>query len=225
MAFCLQMDKTDHCVEHFTISNLDSYYMVDRGNCLTKSLILAPCHTSINGGMKNEKKQFVTVDPEEDLNNQEKEEVLVEQKTDWTQSELQFNNELIKFAPCVIDANRQYEKNNTGGEIDNGLLINPNLQGSLNLESSIFRDDKLHNNQKVKKFFDPYSTTKISSGTDRNNYNSMNVYNESILQQMELIGYSREYVVNCLRNNELNYCTACYYLLMKTVEKAEEISY
>ncbi len=35
---------------------------------------------------------------------------------------------------------------------------------------------------------------------------------ESVVQQVEMMGYPREYVVRCLNNNELNYATTGYYL-------------
>lgn len=35
---------------------------------------------------------------------------------------------------------------------------------------------------------------------------------EVVVQQVEAMGYPKEYIVRCLNNNELNYATTGYYL-------------
>ena len=57
-----------------------------------------------------------------------------------------------------------------------------------------------------------------------NNMNSMLTYSstaiidENILKNMENFGYKKEYIQKCLNNNDINYCTATYYLLSSSSE-------
>ena len=57
-----------------------------------------------------------------------------------------------------------------------------------------------------------------------NNLNSMLTYSstaiidENILKNMENFGYKKEYIQKCITNNEINYCSATYYLLSSASE-------
>lgn len=130
---------------------------------------------------------------------------------------LPINNHFMKFNPLVFEANKQYE-NNHNDENDAGFLIYPNQQESFNLESSLYDDCK---EQKQKKY-SPIKPFKVEITKEMKQQQDQNKeicnYNESLIRQVEEIGYSRDYIITCLRNLECNYCTASYYLLMKQVD-------
>ena len=41
------------------------------------------------------------------------------------------------------------------------------------------------------------------------------LYDDIIKDIEEIIGYNKKYLVKCIRNNEINYATATYYLMLK----------
>lgn len=90
-------DKDD-LIENFTIRNLDTLQEIEHQNIHTKSVILAPFSSSLK------------------IENQEYDLFLIQ--------ELKIENDGIKFIGKAKEANRNYELNNNG-EIDNGILINP----------------------------------------------------------------------------------------------------
>lgn len=213
-----RVTHSDECVEHFTLKNLDSMCVVDRNNASTRSAILAPFCTTCKEQNDEENKD---TSKSSKLNSKKSNPLVL--------PELKVNNAYIQFAPCVIDANREYEMNNRENQ-DKGFLPYSNVQGSFNLESSLYKEGNkpiiLFNNQRhhnenalgVKH-------RRLSSKQDLSKGLGYGVYNDSIVNQMVEIGFTKEYISQSLRNNELNYCTACYYLLMKNVEKPESLNY
>lgn len=204
----------DECVEHFTLKNLDSMCIVDRNNASTKSNILAPFCTS-----------YKENDTEKDASSPIPSKLNSNKSNPFVFSEIKTNNNYIHYAPCVIDANREYELQNKENQ-DKGFLPYSNVQGSINLESSLYKEGNkpiiLFNNQRNHNdnlYGKGHKRT--SSKQDLIKGLGYGVYNDSIMNQMVEIGYSKEFITQSLRNNELNYCTACYYLLMKNVEKPE----
>ena len=49
-------------------------------------------------------------------------------------------------------------------------------------------------------------------------YSSTAIIDENILKNMENFGYKKEYIQKCITNNEINYCSATYYLLSNSSE-------
>ena len=50
--------------------------------------------------------------------------------------------------------------------------------------------------------------------------NHIGGFSEEIIKEIEeKIGYDQKYLKNCLKNNEINYATATYYLMIKEKEK------
>ena len=44
--------------------------------------------------------------------------------------------------------------------------------------------------------------------------NSTTILDENIIKNMENLGFQKDYVQKCITNNEINYCSATYYLLL-----------
>ena len=205
------------CVEHFTLKNLDSIEVIDKSNNKTKSFMLAPLNTSYH---KEEEEKIEPNITKENTSKSKNSDTKNEDKSDMESftrgdivKELKFLQSPIDIAPLCIDANKEYELQ-FRNEVDLGVIINPKLQGSINLESSFFKDESkmTHSKNKYSRF------TSQKSFVD-----SLGNFNESILNQMVEIGYTRDNIIHSLRSNELTYCTACYYLLMKNVEDPRKI--
>lgn len=190
-----RITSKDNITEHFTLKNLETIDGMSKVNVNTRSHIMAPFASNISF---NEEQKQPTIESQ-----------LIKG--------LPINNNFIKFNPLVFEANKQYE-NNHNNENDNGFLIYPNQQESFNLESSLYDDCK---EQKQKKY-SPVKQNKVEMTKELKQQQEtkeiMCNYNESLIKQVEEIGYSRDYIITCLRNQECNYCTASYYLLMKQVE-------
>lgn len=187
----------DNLPDNFTLKNLETINDTTKINVLTKSNIFAPFSTTISN--KEEQKQQ-SISPQ-------------------LHKSLEKLNNIIQFCPLVVESNKQYEQINNG-DAENEHLV-PNQQGSFNLESSFYNDK---NDQKQKsssplKFQSPWKEmNKTQSQLDVSKEPLNQHFNESLLKQVEDMGYSRDYIITCLKNNECNYCTASYYLLMKVYD-------
>lgn len=93
----------DDLIENFTLKNLDTNQESENQNVGTKSYILAPFNSSLKGS------------------------VATDTSLAWLNQNLKIENDVLKFVGKAKEANRNYELNNNG-EIDNGILINPQPQ-------------------------------------------------------------------------------------------------
>ena len=132
--------------------------------------------------------------------------------------DLPIMNQCIRFNPKVKEYNREYEFN-YNKEMDDGRIISPQ-QKSINSEeenNSNNKDKDNNSNNKdvesqIKKVENGNNTYSISISSGSNS-NSMKIQ-ESILHEVEELGYDKKYTMKCLLDNELNYATASYYLLL-----------
>ena len=173
--------------EVFDLRNLDTRKEDEKINVTTKSSILAPFNSSICS---------------KDNNNNS------------FDSDLMVKNNLIKFNIKLKEINRNYEFNNNG-EIDNGIVISQNSQNNNNkndlspLNKGSFckiKSKQILNSNELDDIFNQRKENKDEK-----------IINESILEEIEQLGYEKEYVINCLKTNKFNYATASYYLLLKKV--------
>lgn len=143
---------------------------------------------------------------------------------------LSINNNAIKLNPRVYDVTKKYESNVTRSMNKKIDIINNNLNESFNLESSLYKEKKKNNGNSNSNNQSPYKNYKFNNyinkqklninknfNTDMSKDQGIVNYNESIVKQIEELGYTRDYILSSLRNNECNYCTACYYLLIKQI--------
>ena len=97
------------------------------------------------------------------------------------------------------------------------------------LNNSINEDDKKENkNNKNNK---EINLINLSSKKDDNDEEILNTekknskeqinynFNENALKFVEEFGYKREYIIKSLKNNELNHCTATYYLKLTLMDE------
>ena len=149
-------------------------------------------------------------------------------------AEIKREDNIIKFKSTVKELNRLYELNNNG-EIDNGVVISH--EGSLqqqqydennnnnyaNKETSPYIKSGIHS-KPISKPFSPFG--ELDEAYVKNDANacggnsvlyekSARINDEQALNEMTQLGYSRQFIINSLDKNEVNYATAGYYLLVK----------
>ena len=196
-------EASDELKESFSLSNLyfdfneenknnDNYILK---NVSSKSSILTPYNTIIDKGKSSEKN-------DDDKTKQKKMDL-----NDSTNEKLKLKNNLIIFNNKIKEYNLNYEINNNI-DFDNGFIIN--TKNSLRINNSL-------ENQKIEKDYDD-NIEFIYEGNDfineekkRNNYETKK---NKILNQLEKLGYKRDYVNYCISNKILCYSSTAYYLMM-----------
>ena len=197
-------DKSE-MIENFTLKNLDTKNIIENKNNLTKSFIFAPFNTSY---IKEELNKAHLI------------------------ASLEIENNIILFDENIQILNRQYELNNNG-EIDHGVLINrfnmsSRRSNNLNEPNKNTKEKKGDNSvineeeKNDKKEIDLTQEEKIiiKNRNKNNNINSEitfsdnDILDENVIINMQNLGYDKKYIKKCITNNELNYCSATYYLLL-----------
>ena len=137
---------------------------------------------------------------------------------------------IISFSKKIKEYNRLYELNNNG-EVDNGVLINSKTQSSVNntdrSSSNKSKSDALNINiSNSNSLFLHDNNENLESNKQRMNKtknNSRKSFDEeidktnkinNILDQMKVMGYNKNYVLDCVKKNELCHASAVYYLMM-----------
>ncbi len=203
-------------IENFTINNLYTINDKENKDICTKSNILAPFSSSIDSKNLNDKSAFLN-------------------------SEIEIENDNVKFNEKVNVLNRQYELNNNG-EIDHGILINHSNEDNEEKKGKKIKEEILNinnydnNNNDFDNIINKNYKIKFSnhlknikSAPDNKKYvqyskedskrnnssltNSSTFVDENVIKIMENYGYKRDYVHKCLINNEFNYATATFFLL------------
>ena len=195
--------------ENFTLSNLiinsdKNKQNSQEENITNKSSILAPYNSIITESDDSQRMSIKKNDPFDDFNN----------------SKIKLQNELITFNKKIKEYNRLYELNNNG-EVDNGVLINSKTQSSINMtdrsnksKNDIFNLNISNTNSFILK--------DLNDSNKNNNTNKKNSDDEldktvkinNILEQMKIMGYNKDYVLDCVKRNELCHASAVYYLMM-----------
>ena len=126
-----------------------------------------------------------------------------------------FKKKEIKFNSKLREFDRNYEKNNNG-EVDNGVYIECEYSNySMNLpehrKESINEETrnskaKMNENKKMSSMIDPMKKIEISDL-------GISEIDMDLISRIETFGYPKNYIINCLLKNEMNHCTATYYLM------------
>ena len=185
-------DKNDNLKEAFTLANLfieeenNNSKLKEYKNEETKSSILAPFN-SVNKS-----------DEEEDIYNDE---IIMD---DFINNKIRLENGIIIIGNKVKEFNMLYELNNNC-EVDNGIIINSRT----NTISSKSDNNSIYINNEIKDtdgFID--KNEKIKD----NKKNEEEI--EKILNEIELLGYDKKYVKECVDKNILCHASAAYYLMI-----------
>ena len=198
----LTSDK-EELIENFTMKNLETNENENIKNAVggTKSVIYAPYNTYI--------------EPNEDQSIYKS--FLEVQKT---YKEIQINNDICKYGFKVQQANIKYELSNNQ-DFDNGIIKTQKDEDlkhqNEKIEKIAFKENNMGNNM----FYNKNYTEKWNEES----YEDDDVIkiNEGIINEIEkTVGFDKNYVINCLKKNIINYATATYYLLARESNISEE---
>ena len=192
-------------IENFTLKNLYTINDKENKNIATKSDILAPFNSSFFGDNKN------------NVNNYDNK----------LEKSLEICNDVIQFNENTKVLNRLYELNNNG-EIDHGVLINQNSEKNEkevnmnDINNNELDDDLIEENNKKQSPNNNNNNEFSSKNSKKNDSNltdsSTLIIDESIIKNMESLGYKKDYIQKTLNNNELNYASATYFLLLNQTD-------
>ena len=218
-------DKNDNLKENFTLSNL---FIDDKNknnknekNEETKSSILAPFN-SVNEDNDDEDDFYFDETIMDDFNNKN----------------INLENGIISIGNKVKEYNMLYEMNNNC-EVDNGIIINSktntltsesnnsliSLTDSFTEKCDILwqrqKEKEKENKKNKNKNFSNITNTKAKrviheyKSVDKNNKNNDNIKEISnILNQLEILGYNKKYVQECVKNNILCHASTAYFLML-----------
>ena len=186
----------DDLKENFTLSNLkkDKESKKDKNkikNISTKSSLLAPYNTLIQDD--DEEMDYDSEYSLDDINNPN---IILE-------------NDIILIKNKVKEFNLNYELNNNG-ECDNGMLINTKtgtISSSLNNSSK--NDGKLTNRSRQRN----EEENVLNEENDEQGEEYETKIN-NILDEIEKLGYDKNYVLNCVNKNILCYASSIFYLML-----------
>ena len=187
-------DKNENFKEYFNISNLyddNNNINEDNKNNRSKSIILTPFNTMLSSENGNTN----SIDKDNSLDNINNKIIKIE-------------NDVLEIGNKVKEHYRLYELNNNK-EIDNGIMIYSQLNSNSLRNSIQSKDNSLIQN--INNDMNKYDNLKDK--LNNKNKKKDNDKIDNILKQLEYLGYNREYILKCLKNNELNYATASYYLM------------
>ena len=130
--------------------------------------------------------------------------------------ELKIENNICKFKGEAQVSNMQYEMSNND-EFDNGIIKTnqSNTLSNFSSLSSLSQNLKSENNEE---------RNNNLSFDDKNKNNAETKFCEEIINEIEdKVGYDKKYLVQCLKNDEVNYATATYYLMLKDKKENAKI--
>jgi serine/threonine protein kinase len=192
--------KEDLC-ENFTYKNLESEFDSENKNIDSTSYIITPNNTEINPYYNDDEEIYF--------------------------SDLMIKDNIMKFNLKVRELNLNYEVK-YNADVDQGFLRNEkknkimrSLNNSINeidkkLKENNFDNNNINNlNKEENDIEDEKYNDKKNKLNEKNNFN----INEDALKFVEDFGYNREYIIKSLLNNELNHCTATYYLKISLIEE------
>ena len=217
--------NADDLKENFTLSNLISENSKNKNNSkgeniTSKSSILAPYNSLISEyESSSQRLSLKSNDLFDDFNN----------------SKIKLENDQVIFCKKIKEYNRLYELNNNG-EVDNGVLINSKTQSSINMSDRSSRSSRSNRNDILEinissngsyaifnENDEKIQVKKLNDKKKEKNKNSKKNVNEelekkmkinNILNQMNLMGFDKKYVLDCVQKNELCHASAVYYLMM-----------
>ena len=139
----------------------------------------------------------------------------ISDQDDIVYSDIEIRNNICKFKGQAQVSNIKYELSNNN-EFDNGIIktqnsIIANLSEDIKSKNNIYNNDFLTEN-----------TESLNLSFDDKKSFSTGISDEVLKEIEEKIGYDRKYLIQCLKNNEINYATATYYLILKEKERERE---
>ena len=140
----------------------------------------------------------------------------ISDENDAIYSDIEIKNDICKFKGQAQMSNIKYELSNNN-EFDNGIIKTQNSV-MVNLSEDIKNKSNIYNNE----FLTEKTDSLNLSFDDKKCFSTATISDDILKEIEEKVGYDKKYLMKCLKNNEINYATATYYLIIKDREKENE---
>ena len=192
------VSNKEELIENFSLKNLETNNNNTNFNIAgdTKSLIFAPYNSYIEESNAH-------------INhlNEEEEKIY---------KELKIQNNICKFGFKVQQANIKYELSNNN-DFDNGVI---KTQREEDIKKQNEKIEKKYEEKLLNDKLSGLNTPRIRSANDSFEESEKIIINSEIIKKIEKeIGFDRKYIINCIKENKINYATATYYLMSKDITK------
>jgi len=137
----------------------------------------------------------------------------ISDQDDSIYNDIEIKNDICKFKGQAQMSNIKYELSNNN-EFDNGIIKTQNSV-MVNLSEDIKNKSNIYNNELLNEMTDSINL----SFDDKKCFSTITISDDILKEIEEKVGYDKKYLIQCLKNNEINYATATYYLMMKEKEK------
>ena len=212
----------EEMIENFTLKNLDSKNVIGNKNNLTKSFIFAP----FNSSYKNDEQSKIHL--EENLNI-ENNLILFDENINILNRQYELNNNgeidhgvLINrskmSSSCsnrLIDGNKNTKREelkdkskSKSKEKNNNEIFEEEEQIKKCNEINHKKLDNIDKEKEKENKIQKRNINIIKTNNDKI------ILDENVIKNMEKLGYQKNYVEKCILDNEINYCSATYYLLL-----------
>ena len=213
----------EEMIENFTLKNLDSKKINENKNNLTKSFIFAP----FNSSYMNDELKITHLEEKLSIENNI---ILFDEKINILNRQYELNNNGEIDHGVLINRSNMTSKSNNTNHNDN--LQKKNVSKDKNIEAQPAQNTEDDKSKKIISGSNSKKSINISKDKEINvpnrnkgnylnsmlTYSSTAIIDENILKNMENFGYKKEYIQKCITNNEINYCSATYYLLSNSSE-------
>ena len=195
----LNSDKSE-LIENFTVKNLEEEENKNSSkNGYTKSIIFAPYNS------------YIELTNSEDGNENK---ININFEEDEIYKEIKVMNDICKYGWRAQQANIQYELSNNG-DFDNGLI---KTQKEEDFKKENEKIEKLYKNKLKKEKKNEFLNKSKDNNSSEDDSDNIKI-NQEILDKIEKeVGYDKNYVIDCIKKNKVNYATSTYYLMSKEGE-------
>ena len=213
----------EEVVENFSLKNLDT--KEENKNNLTKSFIFAPFNSSHSSDSKNK----IHLEPNLNIENNL---ILFDEHINILNRQYELNNNgeidhgiLINRSKMSSSCSNRLNEGNKNTKREETDLKDKSKSKSKEISNNINEEEQIkklseNNSKKIINFSNKEKDLNIlfkSKGNFSfmtNSFNNEENLDESVIENVEKLGYKKDYVKKCVINNEINYCTATYYLLL-----------
>ena len=215
----------EEMIENFTLKNLDTRNNNENKNNLTKSFIFAPFNTSYLNEEQNQIHLEQNLSIENNL-------ILFDENINILNRQYELNNNgeidhgvLINRSKMSSSCSNRLIEENKNTKREEELIKDKCKSKSKDLNNNIEIEE-----EQVKKLSENNSKKIINFSKDKdynipfrnkgsifhsfNTFTNEEILDEEIIKKVESFGYKKDYIKKCIANNEINYCSATYYLLL-----------
>ena len=215
----------EEMIENFTLKNLDTRNNNENKNNLTKSFIFAPFNTSY----LNEEQNKIHLEQNLSIENNL---ILFDENINILNRQYELNNNgeidhgvLINRSKMSSSCSNRLIEENKNTKREEELIKDKSKSKSKDLNNNIEIEEeqikklsennskKIINISKDKEYNIPFRN-KGSTFHSFNTFTSEEILDDDVIKKVESFGYKKDYIKKCIANNEINYCSATYYLLL-----------